>query len=106
MVWASVVMSAKDQLRQRVAFALSQIFVVSSNGLDKLRKQTEPFAAYYDIFTRNAFGLFGDILKEVSFSPMMGEYLSYLGGKSFGHNYEELGLHLYADENFAREIMQ
>ena len=106
MVWASVVISAKDQLRQRVAFALSQIFVVSSNGLDKLRKQTEPFAAYYDIFTRNAFGLFGDILKEVSFSPMMGQYLSYLGGKSFGHNYEELGLHLYADENFAREIMQ
>jgi len=106
MVWASVVVSAKDQLRQRVAFALSQIFVVSSNGLDKLRKQTEPFAAYYDIFTRNAFGLFGNILKEVSFSPMMGQYLSYLGGKSFGYNYEEVGLTLYADENFAREIMQ
>ena len=55
---------------------------------------------------RNAFGLFGDILKEVSFSPLMGRYLSYLGGMSFGHNFEELGLHLYADENFAREVMQ
>ena len=106
MVWTSVVLSAPDQLRQRVAFALSQIFVVSSTGLDMLQKQTEPFAAYYDIFVRNAFGLFGDILKEVSFSPLMGRYLSYLGGMSFGHNFEELGLHLYADENFAREVMQ
>ena len=106
MVWTSVVFSAPDQLRQRVAFALSQIFVVSTTGLDMLQKQTEPFAAYYDIFVRNAFGLFGDILKEVSFSPLMGRYLSYLGGMSFGHNFEELGLHLYADENFAREVMQ
>ena len=105
MVWTSVVLNAPDQLRQRMAFALSQIFVVSSSGLE-MRKQTEPFMSYYDIFIRNAFGRFGDILKEVSFSPMMGRYLTYLGSKSFSHSYEDLGEQFYPDENMARGKLQ
>ena len=64
-VWLAIALYGKDQLRQRVAWALSQILVVS--GGDTL---TEPWVAYYDIFVRHAFGSYRDILKEVSFSPM------------------------------------
>jgi uncharacterized protein (DUF1800 family) len=67
---------------------------------------TEPWAAYYDIFVRHAFGNFRDVLKEVAFSPMMGTMLTYFNSKSLAHNIEERGAFLYPDENFAREVMQ
>ena len=61
---------------------------------------------YYDIFTRNAFGNYRDILKEVSYSPMMGEMLSYMESRSaaFVKRVEERVSR--PDENYAREIMQ
>lgn len=96
---------APDQLRQRVAFALSQILVVSPDAI-KTQEQTEHFLVYYDIFVRHAFGNYRDVLKEVSFSPMMAEMLSYLESKSTAYSWEN-GFNLeYADENFAREVMQ
>ena len=44
-----IALKGKDQLRQRMAWALSQILVVSPNGIEHTR-QTESFLTYYDIF--------------------------------------------------------
>ena len=106
MVWTSIAFEAQDQLRQRIAWALSQIFIVSSVSLSGLSRATEIWAAYYDIFVNNAFGMFGDILKQVSFSPMMGSYLTYLSSKSFAHSFELHGEGYFPDENYAREVLQ
>ena len=60
----------------------------------------EPWVGYYDIFLRGAFGSFLDVLREVSFSPMMAQYLTMLENKGMAAD------GAYPDENFAREIMQ
>jgi len=104
-VFAGVVLTAPDQLRQRIAWALSQILVVTNNQVDDPRT-TEFFLAYYDIFVRNAFGTYGDVLREVSYSPAMGEMLSYVNGQSLSYSKRWLGLELFPDENYARELMQ
>jgi len=74
-IWAMKALEANDQLRQRMAWALSQIFVAgvpgSTNG-----QYTETWHNYYDIFVRNAFGSYRDILREVTYSPVMGNYLT------------------------------
>ena len=69
MVWTMQVLRAPDQLRQRVAWALAQIFVVSDAS--QKGNENEAWHAYYDIFVRHAFGRFGDVLREVAYSPMM-----------------------------------
>ena len=61
---------------------------------------------YYDIFVRNAFGNYRDVLKEVSYSPIMAEMLSYLDGQSTAKIWRRRMRLEYADENYAREIMQ
>jgi uncharacterized protein (DUF1800 family) len=73
-------LQAPDQLRQRVAWALAQIVVV---GEMVGSQYAEPRLTFYDIFVRNAFGNYRDILREASFSPTMGLYLSFMGSKSF-----------------------
>ena len=55
---------------------------------------------YYDIFVRNAFGNYRDVLREVSYSPVMGSMLTYVDSKSLSAS------GFVADENYAREIMQ
>ena len=70
MVWTNVVLKGQDQLRHRVAWALSQILVVSSEGAGGTA-ETEKFMVYYDILVRNAFGNYRDVLREVSYSPVM-----------------------------------
>lgn len=93
-------LTGNDQLRQRVAFALSQIFVVSSMdgcGADNSRG----LAHYYDTLTANAFGNYRDLLESVARHPVMGCYLSHL------RNQKENALTgRVPDENFAREVMQ
>ena len=64
-VWSMINLSAEDQLRQRMAFALSNIFVVNLANLDGGHIWTEQYLSYYDIFVRHAFGNYRDILKEV-----------------------------------------
>lgn len=59
-----------------------------------------------DIFVRNAFGNYFDILKEVSYSPMMAEMLSYRDSKSKPYVFKTTGNVAFPDENYAREIMQ
>ena len=70
-----------DQLRQRMAWALSQIYVLAEST-GTIHQQTEVFANYYDIFTRNAFTNLRQILREVAYNPMMGGYLTYVWGVS------------------------
>ncbi len=92
-------MSAPDVLRQRVAFALSQIFVVSIEGLGAITWRNVAAAAYMDVLEKNAFGNFTDLLKAVSLSPAMGTYLNMKGSvKASGTS--------APDENYAREVMQ
>jgi uncharacterized protein (DUF1800 family) len=96
--WWKTALTAPDQLRQRMAFALSEIFVISDqNGT--INAWQEGGANYYDILVRGAFGNFRTVLEEVTLSPMMGIYLSSLrNGKATATT--------LADENYAREIMQ
>ena len=104
--WLNAVMDAPDQLRQRVAWALSQIFVVSQEGFGR-PNEIEIYTNYYDIFVRNAFGNYRDTLREVSYSPAMATMLTYLGSRSLQSSLEySPRKELYPDENFAREIMQ
>ncbi|MEO0796753.1 MAG: DUF1800 family protein [Verrucomicrobiota bacterium] len=98
--WTRVALQADDQLRQRVAFALSQILVASRGGTG-LANQPRATAAYYDLMIEYAFGNFEDLLLEVSLSPYMGHYLSHLGNRKADPSIER-----YPDENYAREIMQ
>ncbi|SMF95766.1 Uncharacterized conserved protein, DUF1800 family [Methylomagnum ishizawai] len=97
-VWWRLAVRAPDQLRQRVAFALSEIFVVSerNSGIPQ-----NALAVYYDVLVRNAFGNFRDILERVTLSPAMGRFLSMLGNQK-----PDPLLGIRADENYAREVMQ
>lgn len=105
-VFFNIVLTAQDQLRQRVAFALSQILVVVDKATTVSGDHTEPFVNYHDIFVRNAFGNYRDILKEVAYNPLMAENLSFMQSKSTAHEWEHMQRHSFADENFSREIMQ
>jgi hypothetical protein len=98
-VWSTKALEARDQLRQRVAWALSQVFVVSSQGFG-YNEYSEMWLNYYDIFVRNAFGNFRELLREVTFSPLMGRYLTHSGSSSYDHNKR------FPNENYAREVMQ
>ena len=63
-------MTAPDVLHQRVAFALSEILVVSDENSD-LRAQPEGMITYYDLLLKHAFGNFRELLEEVTLSPIM-----------------------------------
>ena len=92
--------SHDDQLRQRVAFALSEIFVVSdANG--GLNQQPYALASFYDVLVRNAFGNYRDLLEQVTLHPAMGVYLSMLRNRK-----PDAASNISPDENYAREAMQ
>ena len=88
----------EDQLRQRMAFALSEIFVISMQN-ESVRLQARGMSSYYDMLGQRAFGNFRDLLEGVALHPMMGLYLSHL------RNQKESATRT-PDENFAREVMQ
>jgi uncharacterized protein (DUF1800 family) len=98
--WWKTVLTAPDQLRQRVAFALSQILVISDVSLGG-DNQTEPLAHYYDVLGAGAFGNYRTLLENVSLHPMMGNYLS-----SLRNNKADPVTGQTPDENYAREVMQ
>jgi uncharacterized protein (DUF1800 family) len=89
-----------DQLRQRVSFALSQIFVVSLSN-NTLNDAPCGTAAYLDILNRNAFGSARTLLKEITLSAAMGEYLSMKESAK-----ADPLLQTQPDENYARELLQ
>jgi len=95
--WFQIALTAPDQLRQRVAFALSQILVTSDVPFGN--NMTEPLSRYYDLLATNAFGNFRTLLEQVTLSPVMGLYLSHLRN-------EKATATTSPDENYAREVMQ
>lgn len=103
-VWAEIALNADDQLAQRMAYALSQILVIADDVGSK--DGTENFLSYYDIFVRNAYGNYFDVLKEVTRHPMMARMLTFVNGQSTGYAYIKEKYIQQADENYAREVMQ
>ncbi len=98
--FARAAVQGEDQLRQRVAYALSQILVTSLRDAN-LENQALGMADYYDIFVRHAFGNYRDILTEVTLHPCMGRYLS-----SVGNQKADPTINRFPDENYGREVMQ
>jgi uncharacterized protein (DUF1800 family) len=86
-----------DQLRQRVAFILSQMLVVSQVSVHP----AYAFPPYWRIFQNNAFGNYEDILKAITLSPAMGSYLNMAN-----NNKANISKDTAANENYARELMQ
>ncbi|TMG74906.1 MAG: DUF1800 domain-containing protein [Betaproteobacteria bacterium] len=92
--------TGQDQLRRRVAFALSQIFVVSLQD-STVSEFKRGVASYLDMLGRNAFGNYRQLLDEVTLHPMMGLYLSHLRNRK-----EDPARNRVPDQNYAREVMQ
>lgn len=98
-VWWDRAVAGEDQLRQRMAFALSQIFVVSASDPELRNHARNGMVRYMDIIQEGAFGNYRDLLEAVTYSPAMARWLTYLGNQRadrFGD----------PDENYAREVMQ
>ena len=99
-MWWRRALTARDQLRQRMAFALSEIFVVSDRG-SGLENDVIGLATYYDMLLEHAFGNYRDLLAAVTLSPQMGIYLSHLRNRK-----PDPARNIRPDENYAREVMQ
>jgi uncharacterized protein (DUF1800 family) len=97
--WFRNAVLGPDQLRQRMAFALSQILVVSERSA--LGGEPIALAAYYDLLQARALGNYRDLLEDVTLSPAMGVYLSMLGNQK-----PDAARNIRPDENYAREVMQ
>lgn len=98
--WWRHAITGSDQLRLRVAFALSELLVVSDESGDA-GGQPIPMAHYYDVLTDNAFGNYRSLLEQVTLSPIMGHYLSM-----FKNQKPDADANIRSDENYAREVMQ
>jgi uncharacterized protein (DUF1800 family) len=92
--WWQTALTGNDQLRQRVAFALSEIFVISSNSVN-----ATTITYYHNTLAQDAFTNFSTIMQDVTLSPGMGAYLNML-------NSAKAPAGQIANENYARELMQ
>jgi uncharacterized protein (DUF1800 family) len=92
--------SGNDQLRQRVAYALSQIFVVSMQD-NNIGDNPRTAASFLDMLTDKGLGNYRDLLQAVALHPAMGVYLSHLRNQKADARTGRV-----PDENFAREVMQ
>jgi uncharacterized protein (DUF1800 family) len=99
--WMRNIVHGDDQLRQRVTWCLSQIMVVSFNSVQRLLRNGEIVADYYDTLSTHALGNFKDLLFAVSTHPAMAYFLSALGNDKPNRAANQL-----PDENYAREAMQ
>jgi uncharacterized protein (DUF1800 family) len=101
--WWKQAVSEDAQLRQRMAFAYSQIFVISlaDGAISGSTNGIRGAASYYDMLTRNAFGTYRQLLEDVTLHPAMGVYLTYLANQR-----EDAAGTRTPDENYAREVMQ
>jgi hypothetical protein len=98
--WTELALHAKDSLRQKMAWSLSQIIAVGLPGSGMVfYEETEQFIAFYDIFIRHALGSYRDILKEVSFNKIMAQWLSFHDNTSLQYNIENKGEASFPDEN-------
>lgn len=112
--WWDYHISNDDQLRQRLAFALSEFFVISRfAGFGD-----NPFAlgSYYDMLLNNALGNYRTLLDSVTYHSAMAEYLTYMDNPKADTIYDidysngfpdTLNItYIFPDENYAREVMQ
>ncbi len=99
--WWRSIMLGEDQLRQRMAFALSQILVVNCDTGSYPGDNPAIQSRHYDKLGTGAFGAYRDVLEDITYSPVMGSYLSHLRNRK-----SDPSTGRYPDENFAREIMQ
>jgi hypothetical protein len=84
-------LQGQDQLRQRVAFALQQIFVTSGITI----RQSSWMTTYLQIFDKDAFGNFRQLMQDITLNAAMGRYLNMAGNNKMAHN-----------ENYGRELLQ
>lgn len=98
--WWQAHMIAPDILRQRIAFALSQIFVVSGLPFGT-NHFAFPLSDYYDIFMEHGLGNYEDLLMAITLHPIMGVYLTH-----FNNPRTLPEENIRPDENYAREVMQ
>ena len=120
--WFDTAVRANDQLRQKLAYALSQIVVVSDQDAG-LADEVMMMAEWNDLLVRNAFGNYRTLLQQATRSPMMGRYLTTLRNRKFEldptfttqagtpplftiTNYVAQNNGNQPDENYAREVMQ
>jgi uncharacterized protein (DUF1800 family) len=91
-------MTGNDQLRQRVKYTLTEMFVISSTN-PAVSNMPRGMANYYDMLGADSFGNFRQLLEHVTLNPMMGQFLSILANDKGDANRDP-------DENYAREVMQ
>ncbi|MEM9810565.1 MAG: DUF1800 family protein, partial [Pseudomonadota bacterium] len=96
----STALHGEDQLRTRMAFALSEIVVVSIQD-PEVRTSGPAFPEYIDLLERHAFGNYCQLIRDVSFSPAMAFYLTF-----YQNQRSDSGTGVVPDENYAREVMQ
>jgi len=99
MIWKQLITSP-DQMRQRLALALSEMFVVSTSALDAFWPGSF-MGAYWDVLVKGAFGNFRTLLEDITLNAAMGRYLNTLGNQK-----EDAATGRLPDENYAREVMQ
>ncbi len=99
--WFQGSMVAADRLRWRVAFALSEILVVSR--ISPLEGNPYALASYYDVLLKNSLGNYRTLLQEITYHPAMGVYLTFINNRA---QMTKNDVTTFPDENYAREIMQ
>lgn len=112
--WWHIALTGEDQLRQKVAWALSQIFVISDSGVGFNSERDRDIGEgerslpdwlgmsnYYDMLANHADGNYRDLLGDVTFHECMGVYLS-----AYRNRKADVAKGRWPDENYAREIMQ
>jgi uncharacterized protein (DUF1800 family) len=91
-------LTANDQLRQRVAYSLHEMLVISMTATG-VQNMPRGAAHYYDTLGADAFGNFRQLLEDVTLNPMMGQWLAMQGNDKGNATTDP-------DENYAREVMQ
>lgn len=102
--WLAMV-RARDQLRQRLGFAWSQITVVSEDNA-MIRSRHYGASKYYDLLGENCDDTYRELLEDVSYHPIMGKWLSHLQNQKAIVDPQTGEILVSPDENYAREIMQ
>lgn len=99
--WLWKAATSPDQLRMRMAFASSEIFVVSDREVASANTTLYRIADYQDTLARGAFGSYRDLLEQVTLHPAMGYFLSHAGNAK-----ADPARNTTPDENYGREVMQ
>lgn len=96
-VWNGFI-NGDDTLRQRMVFALSQVWVVSDT---EMFNESDRMAFYIDALSRNAFGNYRQLMQDITYTPAMAEYLTYMQNRKGDPRTGRM-----PDENYARELLQ